>query len=65
MEKNYVNSEDIPMGFGMLLAQNQEAMARFAAFSPQQRQAVLDGAKAVRSKAEMWDYVNRIGLGPF
>lgn len=65
MENNYVNSEGIPMGFGMLLAQNQAAMSRFAGLSKQEKQAVIDGAKAIRSKAEMKDYVNKLGQFPF
>lgn len=65
MENNYVNSEGIPMGFGMLLAQNQAAMSRFAGLSKQEKQAVIDGAKAIRSKPEMQDYVNKLGQFPF
>lgn len=65
MENNYVNSEGIPMGFGKLLAQNQAAMSRFAGLSKQEKQAVIDGAKAIRSKAEMQDYVNKLGQFPF
>lgn len=64
MGKNYVNSQDIPMGFGMLLAQNQEAMVQFAAFSPMQQQAAMEGARTIRTKAEMQEYVNRLAKGP-
>lgn len=53
------------MGFGMLLAQNQAAMSRFAGLSKQEKQAVIDGAKAIRSKAEMQDYVNNLSQFPF
>lgn len=65
MDQNFVNAEGIPMGFGMLLAQDQQAMAQFAAFSPQQKQAVIDGAKTIRSKAEMRDYVQKLGQFPY
>lgn len=60
MQQNFVNGDGIPMGFGMLLAQNEGAMERFAGLSPQEKQAVINGAKAVTSKAEMRDYVEHI-----
>lgn len=65
LKNNYVNSDGIPMGFGMLLAQNQQAMERFAGLSRQEKQSVIDGARSIRSKAEMQDYVNKLGQFPF
>ena len=65
MENNYVNSESIPLGFGMLLAQNQAAMEKFSGLTGQEKQSVIDGAKSIRSKAEMQDYVNKISQFPF
>ena len=52
--------EDLPLGFGMALAQHPEAMARFAALSEAEQQAIIDGAHAVRSKEEMRCYVERL-----
>ena len=52
--------EDLPLGFGMALAQHPEAMARFAALSEAEQQAMIDGAHAVRSKEEMRCYVERL-----
>lgn len=54
---------DLPMGFGMALAQNPEAMNRFAMLSPEEQSKVVNGTHAVRSKQEMKAYVNKIGNG--
>ena len=58
--KNYANGDGIPLGFGMLLAQNAEAMDRFSALSDEQKQLIIDGAAKVNSKQEMREYVNQI-----
>lgn len=54
---------DLPMGFGMALAQNPEAMNRFAMLSSEEQRQVVNGTHAVRSKQEMQAYVNKIGNG--
>ena len=41
--------EDLPLGFGMALAQHPEAMARFSALSEEEQQAIIDGTHAVRN----------------
>ncbi len=45
--------KDLPMGFGMALAQNTEAMRSFCHMPQEKQQEVLAKAHAVRSKAEM------------
>ena len=52
--------EELPLGFGMALAQHPEAMTRFAALSEAEQQAIIDGAHAVRSKQEMSSYVEKL-----
>ena len=52
--------EELPLGFGMALAQHPEAMARFSALSEEEQRAVIDGAHAVRSKQEMRAYVENL-----
>ena len=52
--------DDLPLGFGMALAQHPEAMARFAGLSEEEQQAIIDGAHAVRSKQEMRSYVENL-----
>ncbi len=46
-------STELPLGFGMALAQNEAAMRRFEHMSEEEKQAVLDQVHRVRSKAEM------------
>ena len=55
-----MNMEDLPLGFGMALAQHPEAMARFAALSEAEQQAIIDGTHAVCSKQEMQAYVENL-----
>ena len=55
-----MNMEELPMGFGMALAQHPEAMARFTALSEAEQKAIIDGTHAVRSKQEMQTYVENL-----
>lgn len=55
MEQN-----ELPMGFGMALAQHPEAMARFSALSEAEQQAIVEGTHTVRSKREMQAYVEQL-----
>ena len=55
-----MNMEELPMGFGMALAQHPEAMARFTALSEAEQKAIIDGTHAVRSKQEMQAYVENL-----
>lgn len=52
----------VPIGFGMELAQNEEAMARYAGLSQQQKQAVLNQAHRARSEEEMRQIVSSIAV---
>lgn len=54
---------DLPMGFGMALARNPEAMNRFAMLSPEEQTQIVNGTHNVHSKQEMQAYVNKIGNG--
>lgn len=44
---------ELPMGFGMALAQNEAAMKRFEALSEADKQALIEQTHNVRSKQEM------------
>ena len=44
---------DLPMGFGMALAQNEAAMKQFESLSEAQKQAVIQRTHQVTSKQEM------------
>ena len=50
----------VPIGFGMELAQNEAAMARYAGLNHQEKQTILDRAHQARSKEEMRQIVNSI-----
>lgn len=52
----------VPIGFGMELAQNEEAMARYAGLSQQEKQAILDQAHRARSEEEMRQIVSSIAV---
>lgn len=52
-----MGSNELPLGFGMALAQDVTAMERFAALPQAEKQAVIDGTRAVGSKTEMQAYV--------
>lgn len=52
---------ELPLGFGMALAQNEAAMQKFASMSESEKQAVLQQAHNVRSKEEMHLLVFSLG----
>lgn len=52
--------DGLPLGFGMALAQNEQAMEHFSTLPKSEKQAVVDGARQVRSKQEMQKYVEKI-----
>ncbi|MFU0826277.1 MAG: Coat F domain protein [Lachnoclostridium sp.] len=63
MEKNYVDGQGFPLGFGMALAQNREAMNYFASLDEQSKQAVINNCHGIRSKEEMRQYVSSLVEG--
>lgn len=55
--KNYANNPEMPMGLGMALAQNLQAMEYYASLPPTQQQAVIEHTHSIRSRQEMQQYV--------
>lgn len=55
---------DLPMGFGMALAQNVPAMERFASLSPDQQRDIIDQTHRIASKTEMQAFVSGLDLTP-
>lgn len=55
-----MNNIEMPVGLGMALAMNPEAMERFSSLSEQQKQQVINGTHAVKSRREMQQYVQNI-----
>lgn len=57
---NIMDFYKVPIGFGMALAMNEPAMAKYAAMTEQQKQAILNKAHNARSEREMHRIVNSI-----
>lgn len=56
-----VSDDELPLGFGIALAQNDKALKKFGKLDERQRQRFLYEARHVRSKSEMQSIVDRIG----
>lgn len=54
---------ELPLGFGMALAQNEAAMHAFETMTPEQKQAVIQKTHTVMSKAEMRCLVDSLTQG--
>ncbi|MGN0985832.1 MAG: hypothetical protein ACI4OU_04995 [Candidatus Enterenecus sp.] len=54
-------SMELPLGFGMALAQNEVAMRRFESLTEAEKQAVIQKTHSVRSKQEMRQLVDSLG----
>ena len=50
----------VPLGFGMALAMNANALNAYSAMTEAQRQAILDKAHNARSEQEMHQIVNSL-----
>ena len=48
-----MKSNELPLGFGMALAQNENAMKKFESLTEREKQSVLEQAHHVNSKREM------------
>ncbi len=55
MERN-----EMPVGFAMALAMNPEAMQKFGVLSEEQKQKIIAGTHAVKSRDEMRRYVDSL-----
>lgn len=60
MEKNYVNSTEIPMGLGMALAKDINAMNYFATLDRNAQQSIIEQTHSIRSKEEMQSFVSNL-----
>lgn len=52
---------ELPLGFGMALAQNEAAMKAFESMTESEKQGILQRTHNVRSKAEMRRLVSDLG----
>lgn len=51
---------DLPLGFGMALAQNEPAMKRFESLSESEKADIIKKTHSVNSKQEMKSLVNSL-----
>lgn len=58
--KSYSQGPELPLGLGMALAQNLEAMRRFTSLSGAEQQAVIDRTHSIGSKKEMRAFVDSL-----
>ena len=58
-----MKGKELPLGFGMALAQNEAAMQQFESMTDSEKQAVLQQAHNVNSKREMQQLVAGIVSG--
>jgi len=63
--QNYVNGPEIPLGLGMALAQNGDALTHFAALSAERKQEIIEHTHGISSKNEMRAFVNSIASSSF
>lgn len=55
-----MEKQELPLGFGFALAQNPDAMKRFANLTQAQKSQILQKAHHASSKAEMQSLVNSL-----
>ena len=60
MEDNGLTRGDMPQGFGMLLAENDEALLKFRGFTPEQQRSVIAGARRCTTQSQMERYIQSI-----
>lgn len=56
--KNYVDGDNMPLGLGMALAQNINAMNYFSSLSKEEQQKIIEHTHSIKSKSEMQAYVD-------
>lgn len=58
-----MKQNDLPLGFGMALAQNETAMKQFEALTNEQKEAVVNKTRKINSKNEMKCFVASLSEG--
>ena len=56
--------QDLPLGFGMALAQNEKAMQYFCSLPEEKRVEIVDHTHQIHSRKEMHEYVSHLGAQP-
>ena len=58
-----MTKDEMPVGFAMELAMNPEAKQKFGTLSEEQKQQIIAGTHAVKSRDEMRHYVDSLVNG--
>jgi hypothetical protein len=61
--ENLVDGKGIPMGLGMALAQNLDAMNYFSSLGDEKQKEIINHTHEIRSKNEMQQFVSHISDG--
>lgn len=56
----FMSNLQLPLGFGMALAQNERAMEKFESLSRAQKKIVIERSQSISTKHEMRSFVNSI-----
>ena len=54
------NENEIPLGFGMALSQNDAAMSYFSTLTPAHKREIIAHTHTIRSKEEMEKFVSNL-----
>lgn len=57
---NMINNQELPIGFTMELAQNSDSLNKFSQLSKAEQESFVNGAKEVKSRSEMQNYVKNM-----
>lgn len=57
---NLLSDDEVPIGFGMGLAQDTQALQKYASLNEKEKRDIIEGAKRVRSHDEMAAYISRL-----
>lgn len=55
-----IQNEELPIGFTMELAMHSDVLNRFSQLSKPEQQTVIEGARQIKSREEMRNYVESI-----
>ncbi|MGI6070099.1 MAG: hypothetical protein ACOYBE_06685 [Blautia sp.] len=55
-----INNEELPIGFTMELAMHSDVLSRFSELPKTEQESVIDGAREIKSREEMRQYVESI-----
>jgi len=56
-----LDDHNVPIGFGMALAQDLNAMNHFASLEPAAQQTIIEQTHHIHSREEMRNFVSKLG----